>query len=110
MMFGFEYAYAGIGDIDDGKKGFKDIVSELLDGMPKFKKGDMSSYYKELIALQKQQMAIAQEEANKAAAEEPDIDTLSTDNASGLSNTNLTSAQGAVIGDNNKKKQSLLGL
>ena len=73
-------------------------------------KGASSSYYKQQLALQKQQMALAQEEANKAAAKEPDIDTITEENSSGLSNTNLTSAQGAVIGDSNKKKTSLLGL
>ena len=73
-------------------------------------KGASSSYYKQQLALQKQQMALAQEEANKAAAKEPDIDTITEENSSGLSDTNLTSAQGAVIGDSNKKKTSLLGL
>lgn len=61
--------------------------------------------------LYETQMKKQEEELNKANAKEPDIDTIQTENAQGISSTML-SGVGGVSDDeltSNKKRKTLLG-
>lgn len=52
---------------------------------------------------------LQQEEINKANAKEPDVDTIRTENASGISSTMLTGPDGVDLDDSKKKRKTLLG-
>lgn len=60
-------------------------------------------------AIARQQAKTAQEQINAANAKSPDIDTIKSENASGLGSTMLTGAEGVTLGGSNKKKKTLLG-
>ena len=60
-------------------------------------------------AIAQQQAKTAQEQINAANAKSPDIDTIKSENASGLGSTMLTGAEGVTLGGSNKKKKTLLG-
>lgn len=52
---------------------------------------------------------LQQEEINKANAKEPDVDTIRTENVSGISSTMLTGPDGVDLDDSKKKRKTLLG-
>lgn len=64
---------------------------------------------KEANAIAQQQAKTAQEQLRAANAKSPDVDTIKTENASGLGSTMLTGAEGATLGSSNKRKKTLLG-
>ena len=61
--------------------------------------------------LNAQQAKLQEEANNKANAREPDVDTIKSDNASGLSSTMLSGVGGVSSDelDASKKKKTLLG-
>lgn len=64
---------------------------------------------REANAIAQQQADMAQQQINAANAKSPDIDTIKSDNASGLGSTMLTGTEGVTLGGSNKKKKTLLG-
>ncbi len=60
-------------------------------------------------AIAQKQAQTAQEQINAANAKSPDIDTIKSENASGLGSTMLTGADGATLGSSNKRRKTLLG-
>lgn len=64
---------------------------------------------KEANAIAQQRAKTAQEQINVANAKSPDVDTIKSENASGLGSTMLTGAEGATLGSSNKRKKTLLG-
>lgn len=64
---------------------------------------------REANAIAQQQAETAQQQINAANARSPDVDTIKSDNASGLGSTMLTGAEGVTLGGNQKKKKTLLG-
>ena len=64
---------------------------------------------REANAIAQQQANLAQQQINAANAKNPDIDTIKSENASGLGPTMLTGADGVTLGSSQKNKKTLLG-
>ena len=60
-------------------------------------------------AIAQQQAKTAEEQLRAANAKSPDVDTIKTENASGLGSTMLTGAEGTTLGASNKRRKTLLG-
>lgn len=90
----------GIGNLVGGVVG-------ALTGSDSAKKQEKAM--KEANAIAQQQAKTAQEQLNAANAKTPDVDTIKTENASGLGSTMLTGSGGVTLGSENKRKKTLLG-
>ncbi len=64
---------------------------------------------KEANAIAQQQAKTTQEQLRAVNAKSPDVDTIKSENTSGLGSTMLTGAEGATLGSSNKRKKTLLG-
>lgn len=89
-------------------KVFKSVTSILTGGSSDIAKAQEKAT-KRAAEQAERSYRLQQEELNRANAKEPDIDTIRSDNASGISSTMLTGPEGIDLDDSKKKRKTLLG-
>ena len=82
-------------------------VTGILTGSSASKKQERAM--REANAIAQQQANLAQQQINAANAKNPDIDTIKSENISGLGSTMLTGADGVTLSSGRMKKKTLLG-